>query len=95
MNRQTIAFATDHPTGPGHFPDHPIIPGVVLLQEIAAVMAPQGQVLRQVAVAKFLHPVRPGQAIVVAWDNADMRFTATLVPAGPDVVTGALRFGSP
>lgn len=67
---QEIRFATDHPTGPGHFPSHPIIPGVLLLDEAVklaegAIEAGEAIVVRA---AKFHHPVRPGEAVVVRWE---------------------------
>ena len=31
MNKLTLQIAADHPTGAGHFPGNPIIPGALLL----------------------------------------------------------------
>lgn len=73
---QEVRFASDHPTAPGHFPSHPIIPGVLLLDEAiklaeGAVGAGEEIIVRA---AKFHHPVRPGETIVVRWE-AELRST--------------------
>lgn len=56
----------DHPALPGHFPGNPVLPGVVLLDwawECCAAALPPGSRLRGVQQAKFLHAVRPGDAL--------------------------------
>jgi 3-hydroxymyristoyl/3-hydroxydecanoyl-(acyl carrier protein) dehydratase len=64
-----VRFASDHPTAPGHFPSRPLIPGVLLLDEAIklterSVAAGDEVVIRA---AKFHHPVRPGETILVRW----------------------------
>ncbi len=61
-DRLDVSIATDHPCLPGHFPGHPIVPGVVILDRvldaIEAAHGPLGPVrLPQV---KFLKPLLPG-----------------------------------
>ena len=67
---QEVRFASDHPTAPGHFPSRPLIPGVLLLDE--AMKLTEGAVGAGdeilVRAAKFHHPVRPGETIVVRWE---------------------------
>lgn len=62
----SLPIPADHPALAGHFPGHPIVPGVVLLDEALLALAQaegiQVQSL-QIAVAKFLVPVRPGEAL--------------------------------
>lgn len=65
-----LPIAADHPAFAGHFPGHPIVPGVVLLDEaVLALAAAQGLQIDQidVSVAKFLRPVTPGEAVSLAW----------------------------
>ena len=90
--------ALGHPALEGHFPGNPIVPGAILLREIVAAIAAQhpGMMCRSIEAAKFLHPVRPGATLAIDWEdgrNGDIRFICSLCPAGPRVVTGALRFG--
>ncbi|HYN79487.1 MAG TPA: hypothetical protein VES73_17025 [Lamprocystis sp. (in: g-proteobacteria)] len=61
-----LTVAADHPAYAGHFPGHPILPGVVLLdQALFALAKQQGfeAVVGQLKSAKFPNPVKPGQAL--------------------------------
>jgi len=61
-----LSIAVDHPAFAGHFPGAPVVPGVVLLDEaMFAIGAATGIARNRVAWAKFLRPVRPGEALVV------------------------------
>lgn len=66
----------DHPSLPGHFPGHPVVPGVVLLDRVfAAIEAAHphafGWRLPQV---KFVQPLLPGQDARVELDGAAPRW---------------------
>jgi 3-hydroxyacyl-[acyl-carrier-protein] dehydratase len=65
-----VCFRADHPTGAGHFPGNPIIPGAVLLDEVLRAIAGEGAVVAEAEVraAKFLEPVRPGTTILIHWE---------------------------
>jgi 3-hydroxymyristoyl/3-hydroxydecanoyl-(acyl carrier protein) dehydratase len=95
----TRDIAHDHPAFAGHFPDRPLLPGVLLLAEVmeAACTAPEparrfaaGATL---AAAKFLAPVPPGARLEIAldWDDTTLRFEA--VHAGAAVARGHWRWG--
>lgn len=63
-----LSITDDHPAYSGHFPSHPILPGVVLLAEVlAAIELATGKPARawEIANAKFLEPVRPGTALTL------------------------------
>ncbi|TAN03742.1 MAG: hydroxymyristoyl-ACP dehydratase [Rhodanobacteraceae bacterium] len=68
-----LRVAPDHPALPGHFPGDPLVPGVVLLERVAAAW----KAWRGVAVgrldAKFLQPLRPGEDAVIALHDEDAR----------------------
>jgi 3-hydroxyacyl-[acyl-carrier-protein] dehydratase len=88
----------DHPATIGHFPCNPIVPGAVLLDEVIAAIAAGGSSGSiEVSSAKFLDKVRPGETLVIRWDDADegeMRFTCSAGSPERRVVTGSLRFGA-
>ncbi len=56
-----FAIPAAHPCLPGHFPGRPIVPGVVLLEEVLACLPPGLTLLS----AKFTAPVLPEQVVAV------------------------------
>jgi 3-hydroxymyristoyl/3-hydroxydecanoyl-(acyl carrier protein) dehydratase len=56
-----LCIAADHPSLPGHFPGNPLVPGVVVLERVAAAWkAWRGQTVGKFD-AKFVQPLRPGE----------------------------------
>jgi 3-hydroxymyristoyl/3-hydroxydecanoyl-(acyl carrier protein) dehydratase len=57
------SIAANHPSLPGHFPGHPLVPGVVLLSYVVdAVGEKVGRsAIRGIRRLKFLHPLSPSQ----------------------------------
>jgi 3-hydroxymyristoyl/3-hydroxydecanoyl-(acyl carrier protein) dehydratase len=77
----TVDVPMDHPCFAGHFPGHPVLPGVVLLDEVVAAaerhLARPLQAL-QVRVAKFHAPVRPGAQLCIELTGREpVRFSVT------------------
>jgi acyl-coenzyme A synthetase/AMP-(fatty) acid ligase/3-hydroxymyristoyl/3-hydroxydecanoyl-(acyl carrier protein) dehydratase len=92
----TLSFTipADHPALPGHFPGHPIVPGVVLLDHAIDAI---GDALNRpfttfkLSTAKFLSPAAPGETLDLAWDAAAsgaIRFT--LRAGARDVASGVI-----
>lgn len=82
-----LHLAPDHPAFAGHFPGHPIVPGVVLLDEaLQALASAEGIELGalQVSVAKFLVPVRPGESLGLNFRSTGTGRYALEVRVGPD-----------
>jgi 3-hydroxyacyl-[acyl-carrier-protein] dehydratase len=68
----TLRFEPEHPAFVGHFPGMPIVPGVLLLDEVlrgitertgSAGAAPE---VCAIASAKFLRPVGPGETVAIS-----------------------------
>ena len=80
-HRSELHVAEDHPAYAGHFPDFPLLPGAVLLDEALRTIArTHGIDLTQwrVASAKFLQMVRPGTSLTLqhsAPNAPTIRFT--------------------
>jgi len=66
----TKTFARDDPMFAGHFPDNPIVPGVILTEALAQVAgiagaSERGFLLSAIRAMKFPSPARPGEVIVL------------------------------
>ena len=63
----------DHPSLTGHFPGAPIVPGVVLLDEVAAALAEWRKESRLTGIpsVKFIAPTKPGQSFVIVFDSTN------------------------
>jgi 3-hydroxyacyl-[acyl-carrier-protein] dehydratase len=89
----SLPLPSDHPALEGHFPGHPIYPGVVLLDAaIGAIEAHFGASVRGLPAAKFLAPVRPGMSLMLHAErgNGDIRFEVSTAD-GARVATGTAR----
>jgi 3-hydroxymyristoyl/3-hydroxydecanoyl-(acyl carrier protein) dehydratase len=84
----------DHPSLAGHFPNAPIAPGVVVLDEAAAALVEWRNGSRVIGIpfVKFLAPIQPGELFTIAFDvpeNAQIDFFFFLY--GRVVVEGRLE----
>jgi 3-hydroxymyristoyl/3-hydroxydecanoyl-(acyl carrier protein) dehydratase len=57
------AIMADHPSLPGHFPDVPLVPGVLILDEVLAALRAwqKDYELTAIRAVKFLQPLKPEQ----------------------------------
>ena len=94
MNTLNVQIAADHPTGAGHFPGNPIIPGALLLAEVLNAIARAEKICLttcNVKSAKFQHPARPGDSVDIAYSYSAQRvidFKCTV--AGTAVMSGVI-----
>jgi len=92
----TLTIAAEHPALAGHFPDAPILPGVVLLDEMVRVVERAGGGRWRIRRAKFVRPVHAGETLTFGQErlpNGSIRFSVlregepvahgVLVPDGP------------
>lgn len=74
MKKQKVLSITPtHPAFAGHFPGMPIVPGVVLLDEVMhAIVTDSGMPAAtwQVSSVKFLSPLKPGESIIIEHEQS-------------------------
>ena len=88
----TLIVPMQHPAFDGHFPGAPLLPGVVLLDEMLRAVEDAGRGGGwSISTAKFLQPVRPGETLTLEHEpvaNGALRFA--IRSAGRPVATGTL-----
>ncbi len=62
---QILHVPHDHPSFAGHFPGHPVLPGVVLLSMVIEALQPRLGAPAQIDQAKFLAAVLPGDTLAL------------------------------
>ena len=69
------AIMADHPSLPGHFPGAPLVPGVLILDEVLAALRDwqTDYELISIRAVKFLQPLKPEQqfTICLSANNGD------------------------
>ena len=68
---RTVVIRHDHPSLAGHFPGHPVVPGVVLLDEVLRLVretSGSAQAVTGLPLVKFSSPLRPGEVVTIHLD---------------------------
>ena len=65
----------NHPSLPGHFPGAPLVPGVVILDEVLAALIEchQDSQLTGIRLVKFLAPLQPEEAFTISFSVKNER----------------------
>jgi len=94
MGAVTVTIAAEHPALAGHFPGAPILPGVLLLDEMVCAVEQDRShagTCWRISAAKFVKPVRPGETLILEHEplpNGSIRFSIS--SAGQPVAHGVL-----
>lgn len=92
-----FTIAHDHPSLPGHFPGKPLVPGVVLLdQVVAAIEAIHGPLAAlRLPQVKFLQPLLPGESARVELDGDAPRWRFRVLRGDSVLASGEVRTMAP
>jgi 3-hydroxymyristoyl/3-hydroxydecanoyl-(acyl carrier protein) dehydratase len=67
------AIAAEHPSLPGHFPGAPLVPGVLILDEVLAALCNWRKDCQLTAIrtVKFLQPLKPEQPFTICFSASN------------------------
>jgi 3-hydroxyacyl-[acyl-carrier-protein] dehydratase len=89
-------ITADHPSLPGHFPDAPLVPGVLILDEVLATLRGWRKECELTAIrtVKFLQPLKPEQPFTICLsasndDSSEVNFCCRI--QGRVIVEGQLE----
>ena len=73
-HQRRFCIADGHPCLAGHFPGRPLVPGVMLLEQVVlGLRAWRGERLARVVEAKFIAPLLPGEEAELRLDGDTSR----------------------
>ena len=93
----TRRVAIDHPAIAGHFPNDPLVPGVLILEEVHEALVGALGIRQLLAIrwAKFLAPLRPGEEFrVTVKPLTDGRYDFACMRGEQVVAQGQLQLAS-
>lgn len=92
----TFLIPTDHPALPGHFPGHPLVPGVVVLDQVIQALEASGVPsarLRKLRHVKFVEPLLPGQEATIAAETGAAALSFSVTRGGNTIAKGSFEVG--
>lgn len=88
-----FTIAADHPCLAGHFPGRPLVPGVVLLEQVLRAVETRTGVdvgALRLPQVKFIAPLLPGQTATVALEGQAPRWKFSVARDGEVLARGEL-----
>ncbi|MGV8960233.1 MAG: hypothetical protein ACOH1V_07575 [Stenotrophomonas sp.] len=88
-----FTIPADHPCLPGHFPGRPLVPGVVVLEQVLRAIAQQSGLpvtALRLPQVKFMAPLLPGQTATIELEGDVPRWRFKVLCEGQLLVRGEL-----
>ena len=99
MHERTLTIERDHPALRGHFPGRPIVPGVLVLEEVIQTLREtygEELVVMGLPAVKLSSPLKPDERLTIAVEPEDADTAAFACRVGSRVVaSGSIRFRLP
>lgn len=96
VHERVVTIQSGHPALAGHFPNHPIVPGVVLLAEVFETLRLGASVpvrVTKLPVVKFSSPLQPGEALTIRVEEDDTTHAVfSCHVEGRPVASGSIEF---
>lgn len=93
---RTVTIGKDHPALPGHFPGHPIVPGVVVLDEVIETLKfhyGQALVVTALPAVKLSSPLQPDEPLTIAIESQQSGTAAFTCRVGSRLIaSGSVHF---
>ena len=96
---RTVTITNDHPALAGHFPGHPVVPGVLVLDEVIETLKDrrgQAVVVAGLPAVKLSSPLKPDESMKITIDQEDAETAVfTCRVGGRLIASGSIRFRLP
>ena len=93
---RTLTIPSDHPALPGHFPGHPIVPGVVVLDEVIETLKRRhgGELLvTGLPAVKLSSPLRPEEPLIITIESTEAGTASFTCRVGSRLIaSGSIHF---
>lgn len=93
----SFTISSSHPALEGHFPNNPIVPGVVILDEVITIIKAlkPDLTVTNISMVKFLHPLLADQQVKVELtEKSDTSISFNCFCDNSKLVTGQLTLKS-
>jgi 3-hydroxymyristoyl/3-hydroxydecanoyl-(acyl carrier protein) dehydratase len=93
---RTLTITKDHPALPGHFPGRPVVPGVVILDEVIETLKHRyggSLIVTGLPAVKLSSPLTPDEPLTITIESEDVESAAFRCRVGSRLVaSGSIRF---
>jgi 3-hydroxyacyl-[acyl-carrier-protein] dehydratase len=96
---RTLIITKDHPALPGHFPGSPVVPGVIVLDEVIQTLKDcygHALVVTGLPAVKLSFPLRPEEPLLISIEPEGPEMAAfTCRVSGRLIASGSIHFQLP
>ena len=96
---RTLTITKDHPALSGHFPGYPVVPGVLVLDEVIETLKQrygEALVVTGLPVVKLSSPLKPEEPLMITIESEDARTAVFTCRVGSRLIaSGSIHFRLP